>query len=538
MKKIAIHAVLLFALALSTPSQALPLSVQIDMLTTRLVEQLKGQDYTKAVQTIRELRATGARMPPSLDYFEGKALFESGEQAAAYEKFAHYTKTQGKGAKYYKQTIAYLVKAQAAWEKAQAKLKQQHEKAAQKAARQRRAAQGKAEQQKSATLTFEHLFGGGTDEAANAIVGTADGGLALAGYSGAAGTRKDDMWIIGLDTQAKVRWNAAIRSNADDAANALVQTADGGFVLAGSRKSPTNERDVHALVVRLDARGEVLWDHTIDDSMGEANAIAQTGDGGFALAGWSDAGLTGHAIPRVIRLDAQGKVRWERHFQGAQRGVANAISPTADGGFVVAGWTEYDHASPVRNQVAWVTRLDGAGKVLWEHSFDSSKYCRSNCRSLVNRGDVANAVVQTTDGGYAVAGVASSKGSGSYNAWILRLDAQGQVVWDRAFGPENEFRWATGNAIAQTADGGFVMAGVIVAHNGSSPNQDALVIRLDRQGKFVWGHTFGAGGDDWANGIVRTDGGGLAVAGGTDSAGAGGYDAWLMLLNQNGWIDR
>ncbi len=120
MKKLVCAALFLVVTALPTFSHALSDEVKLDMLKTKLVQQLEAKDYDGALETMQELKGMGATLPASFEYFEGKALFESGNKVEAYYKFSHYADTQGKNGKYYKETIAYLVQAEEAKKNADA----------------------------------------------------------------------------------------------------------------------------------------------------------------------------------------------------------------------------------------------------------------------------------------------------------------------------------------------------------------------------------------------------------------------------------
>jgi hypothetical protein len=131
---------------------ALSPQIRFDMLKAKLVEQLKTQEYNSALETISELKSLGLPIPSSLDYFEGKALFESGKKYEAYVKLEEYVEKNGK-TKYYNKAIAYLVKAEEAYKEEMQK-KEQERLAREKAAEEARIA---AEQraQKEALLRQE-----------------------------------------------------------------------------------------------------------------------------------------------------------------------------------------------------------------------------------------------------------------------------------------------------------------------------------------------------------------------------------------------
>ena len=150
-----IMAGLIAALFFCTPCLfALSPEIRFDMLKTKLVQQLKAQKFTGALETMYEIKSLGVHVPSSLDYFEGKALFESGQKYEAYIKLENYVEKNGKNAKYYNQAIAYLVKAESTYN-AENKKKEQERIANKIAAEEARIA---AEQRAQEQREIERLF--------------------------------------------------------------------------------------------------------------------------------------------------------------------------------------------------------------------------------------------------------------------------------------------------------------------------------------------------------------------------------------------
>ena len=146
-----------------------------------------------------------------------------------------------------------------------------------------------------------------------------------------------------------------------------------------------------------------------------------------------------------------------------------------------------------------------------------------------NGEDAAFSLIQTTDGGYAVSGGTDSQGAGGTDAWVIKLDKQGNQVWDKTYG-------GSGNDVAlsliQTTDGGYAVAGATFTKG--SGEVDFWVIKLDKQGNQIWDRTYGGSRDDEAFSLIQTTDGGYAVAGGISSKGAGNSDAWVIKLDENG----
>jgi len=141
-------------------------------------------------------------------------------------------------------------------------------------------------------------------------------------------------------------------------------------------------------------------------------------------------------------------------------------------------------------------------------------------------------VRQTSDGGYIVAGRTDSFGAGGTDFWILKLDSEGLVEWQHTYGGAGD-DYAI--CIQQTGDGGYIVAGGTDSFGAGG--YDAWILKLDSAGNIDWQYTYGGTGGDFPNCIKQTSDGGYIVAGDTDSFGAGGYDAWILKLDSTGNIE-
>jgi len=137
--------------------------------------------------------------------------------------------------------------------------------------------------------------------------------------------------------------------------------------------------------------------------------------------------------------------------------------------------------------------------------------------------DVASSVIQTADGGYALGGSTESFGSGSRDAWLIKTDENGDEEFNRTFGGQDFER---ANSVAQTSDGGFVLAGQ-TGVVGSKHGSNSWIIKTDSNGNEEFNKTF----DESAtvNSVVQTSDEGLAFAGTTEEA-----SAWLVKMDEYG----
>jgi len=211
-------------------------------------------------------------------------------------------------------------------------------------------------------------------------------------------------------------------------------------------------------------------------------AVEETPDGGLVMAGAIQSDLS------VVKLDAAGSVEWHRSYGGDELETPGALQPTADGGYIVAASTfsygagDYDY---------WLLKLDANGDIAWQR-----------CYGAAGR-DEARSVVQTTDGGYAVAGQTTSFGAGS-ETWVLKLDATGAVQWQKRYGGVDGY-WP--KTIRQTADGGYLVAG-----GTYSSTNDAWVMKVDEQGAIQWQRAVGTASHEYPEAMaLATDGGHVLV---------------------------
>jgi predicted secreted protein len=363
-------------------------------------------------------------------------------------------------------------------------------------------------------LTWDRTYGGSGYDQANSIIQTADGGYAVAGVTESKGAGGEDFWVIKLDKQGNIVWDRTYGGSEDDFLWSILQTNDGGYAVAGW----TNSKGAGGedfWVIKLDKQGNIVWDRTYGGSEDDFLwSILQTNDGGYAVAGNTASKGAGGEDFWVIKLDKQGNIVWDRTYGGSSYDIVNSLIQTTDGGYAIAGDTASKGAGKVDT---WVIKLDKQGNIVWDRTYGGSE------------DDFLWSLIQTIDGGYAGAGVTESKGAGGEDLWVIKLDKQGNIVWDRTYGgSQDDFT----NALIQTIDGGYAGAGV--TESKGAGGEDFWVIKLDKQGNIVWDRTYGGRGNDRAYSMIQTTDGGYAIAGDTASKGAGGSDVWIIKLDEKG----
>ncbi|HYV93953.1 MAG TPA: MopE-related protein [Chitinophagales bacterium] len=204
-------------------------------------------------------------------------------------------------------------------------------------------------------------------------------------------------------------------------------------------------------------------------------------------------------------------ISWQKSLGGSGNDVANCAKPTSDGGFIIAGISNSNNGDITGNHGQndfCLIKLNAAGNLVWQHSYGGTGVDEATC------------VVQTPDGGYAVAGKNSSHNGdvtgnhGSSDFWLIKTNDQGTLQWQKSYGgSQSELAYA----MEPTSDGALVIAGITYSNNGDvSGNHgvgDAWIIKVDQNGNLLWQKAVGGSQLDIASDIKQTNDGGYIVTG-------------------------
>lgn len=281
-------------------------------------------------------------------------------------------------------------------------------------------------------------------------------------------------------------------------AKAVVLSPDGGYMFAGRDEfKEANGWRTNAWLVKVDAQGRQLWSkHFGDSAFGYATSLQTSLDGGFIVAGMSSFATL------LFKVDALGQEQWRRLFSNDDQ--ADFVLRASDGGYIIVGHV-YRHYG---NNKSWIIKTDALGNERWTHRFEG----------------MAVGGVEASGGAYVVVGNTKDSGGRTFHGLLVKVDARGNRLWDRQFAP-GRTDWLA--AIAPASDGGFALAG-----NTSAPtsyNRDFWLIKVDSNGQPLWQQTFDKASDDEAHAVVHTDDGGYLLVGTTDAG-----KVWMIKTNSTG----
>lgn len=372
------------------------------------------------------------------------------------------------------------------------------------------------------TLRDKVTVGGAAADAANAIVALPDGGMVLAGFTQSQGAGGRDMALAKVRADGELVWLRTFGGAGDDYANALAQTSDGGFAIAGAIST---EIGLEAHLVLTDADGQRLWSRTFGpEAENIANAVVATADGGLVVAVNAMDPLNLSTIV-LYKFDADGVLLWSRSIGGDASMRVNAMLETGDG-LALAG--AVDAALSDRGWDMLLAKTNRNGVLQWTAAYGGLS------------DDAALALAQSNDGDLLLAGW-SSEGAPA-DIYLVLAAANGDLLWERRYGGPLDDR---ANAALAMEDGGFVVAGSTASWGAGS--LDMYLLRVDALGMPMWAGQDGEGSPYWgiahggaradvANAVVRSATGALLFAGYTESFGGGGRDMYVIKTDETGAI--
>jgi hypothetical protein len=298
-----------------------------------------------------------------------------------------------------------------------------------------------------------------------------------------------------------------------DGGNAKAVFADTKHVAEGS--DWMLEEQYELWLVKTDSSGNMEWKQTFGDTYpfasGRPYTVVQTSDGGYAIGGttsWNEWWL--------IKTDSSGRIQWNKTYTYNENGdssntfgSAYSMISTKDSGYAFAGAATILSTGGTLDFC--LLKVDAAGNVQWKKTYDGGTY-QETSGNMVNTEDEAYSIVQTSDGGYALGG--QSRGYGTADFWLVKTDSSGNRVWSTKYWEPylaggNHFLEVT-HKLVQTSDGGYALAG---SEEKSFEDNDFYLIKVDSSGSVQWRKTYGEKYIDVPSSVVQLSDGGFALGG-------------------------
>lgn len=333
-----------------------------------------------------------------------------------------------------------------------------------------------------ASLQWSKTYGGANDDRGRNVIQTADGGYALVGYSNSSdgdvsennGAR--DFWIIKTDNQGEVLWEKSFGFLGNDEGYNIKETSNGSFLVGGT------------------------LDVTASNGEGNTSRRQQKHAGGDY---W------------LLNISANGDLIWSRYFGGSFTDIVHDVTESENGEFFAIGSSDSEDVDISNNKGAydfWIVKTTSSGNMIWEKSYGGSEI------------DEARSIANTSDGNYIIVGDTRSNNqdvtinNGGADLWMIKISSQCNILWNRSIGGSS---FDVSRSIKSTANNGFVIAGSSRSFDGDvSKNQgqnDAWIVKVDNNGNLLWEQTFGGSEIDFAYDVAQLRDGTFVLVGETQS---------------------
>lgn len=391
-------------------------------------------------------------------------------------------------------------------------------------------------------VTFVKTYGGSKNDSAQSVIATMDGGYAILGFTQSMDgdiTDKQnesfDYWVLKFNAENQLEWQKTYGGSADERGRSIIQTQDGGYAIIGF--SFSNDGDVtdnaglqDYWLAKLDANGNISWQKSFGYQGADAGiSVIQTNDQGYLVSGILDVTASGglgnssrsenrHAGGDywVLKLAATGTIEWSRYFGGNATDTPEGIVQTDDNGFIITGGSDSDDTDISNNLGSydfWVVRISASGDLVWEKSFGGDQI------------DEARAIVKSGDGNFIIAGDTRSNdndisnNNGAADLWLIKISPNGELLWEKTIGGTS---FDVARSILKTQDNGFLLAGssrsddIDVSENNGQ--NDAWALKVDSNGNLQWETTVGGSDIDFAYSITELNDNAIIAVGDSTSS--------------------
>ena len=293
-------------------------------------------------------------------------------------------------------------------------------------------------------------------------------------------------------------------------------TSDGGYILSGLTKTE-GDTNGDILIAKTNSHGDTLWTmHYGGPLLEGGNGIIQTSDGGYMIAGHTESFGAGDCDAYCMKLDNEGNKKWFHTYGGKDDDVNFSALELKTGEFIWVGYTDNFGA---KTRDMYLVKTDNKGDTIWTKHYggDGIEYGYS--------------IKQMSSGNFLVAGTSTSNVSGKFDGWLLCLKENGDTLWTRHYGGNNDSRFFS---ISNTHDGGFIVAG-FTANTGAG-KMDAWLVKLDEFGNTIWEKTYGKANDDVLYSVAQLPNGNFVATGYTKSTDTNGRVYVLTADSLGGFI--
>lgn len=312
-------------------------------------------------------------------------------------------------------------------------------------------------------IEWTKTYGGNKPEYSfNILQATDASGYFIIGYTQSFGSGDYDSWLLKIDNSGDTLWTKRYGTWGNDQGKEIIPTSDGNYVIAGYSNSATYP-DYQSYLIKINPSGNILWEKYYGGSNMEiGNSVKQCPDGGYVMFGQTFSYGAGGGDAYMVKTNASGDLLWTKTFGGAQNDEGICIVSNSDNTFALC---IRDSSSVGKDIEVQIIKTDANGDIIWDKKYGGTEK------------DTDKMIQATSDGGYIVAAISRSFGWNLPDMWILKLSSNGDTLWTRNYGGnDNEHCYA----VRETADGGYIAVGKT---ESSSSTNGIMFLKLNSLGK-------------------------------------------------------
>jgi len=260
---------------------------------------------------------------------------------------------------------------------------------------------------------------------------------------------------------------------------------------------------------------EILWNRTYGGlNLDWGWSVQSTNDNGYIIGGETVSYGEGNYDAYLIKTNNIGMEEWNNTFGGSAKDGCRAVQQTQDGGYILTGYTDsYGN----QGHDYWIIKTDEFGQEIWSKVYGGVE------------SDASYEIIETSTGDFVCTGYSYSNSNGNKDAWVIKTNSQGEMIWENNFGG---YGVEYGMSIIEASDGNYIIVGSTTSYG--SGGTDIYLLKIGIGGELIWEKTYGGSNEDWAGSIDNTVDGGFIIVGDTASFGAGGFDVFLLKVDNLG----
>lgn len=344
-------------------------------------------------------------------------------------------------------------------------------------------------------------FGNQYDDFANSIIQTPDGGYAVAGETYIElpfGATNTDAYFVKLNLYGIVMWSRVWGWEHSDRLSDLL-AVDGEYVAVGGvgQYPPVQPVPGMGWMVRLNSNGDTLWHRVLGNQVGNTflEQLIAVEDGYYVAVGTSWHTTAENSDLFLVKFDGDGNIIWTRMYGGLGFDDGTSVVLAQDSNYVACGIYSAGTLDP---SDYFMIKVSQEGDSLWSRTFGS-----------VDQDEVTEAIARAGDGGFFLGGSADRQDTPYIDAWVIRTDDQGNLIWQTLL--PADYMLHIESALA-TEDDGVIVSGY---ENFSTGGSGMYMAKLNSNGDSVWARSWAHEHSSWATDLIELSDGGYAAVGAT-----------------------